>query len=146
VINDGQNFGQRQSGHPDVVMTLRQEQLRVGAEWVAAGRVRVRRRVVSETRTVQVTLRREELVLDTDAAVAVHGATVGIMFDGPAVAAPTGPVEPLVIVLREERPEIVTRLYPYERVTVHVDLAATEQQIDSPVRTEAVDYAVQPLI
>jgi uncharacterized protein (TIGR02271 family) len=126
-------------------MTLRQEQLRVGAEWVASARVRVRRRVVSETRTVQITLRREELVIETDTAVAADGATVGIVFDGPAVAAPTGPVEPLVIVLREERPEIITRPYPYERVTVHVDLAATEQQIDSQARGETVDYAVQPL-
>ena len=126
-------------------MTLRQEQARIGTEWVATGRVRVSRRVVSETRTVQVTVRREALVIETDAAVAADGAMVGTVLDGPAVVPPNGPVEALVIVLREERPEISTRLYPYERVTVHVDLTATEHRIDSQVRSERSDEAVQPI-
>lgn len=71
---------------------------------------------------------------------------VGTVLDGAAVAPPTGPVEPLVIVLREERPEVSTHLYPYERVTVHVDLTATEQHIDNQVRSERVDHAMHPLI
>ena len=49
-----------------------------------------------------------------------------------------------MFVLREERPEVVTRVYPYERVTVHIDLAGTEQRIDGQTRTETVDYTVQP--
>ena len=146
MINTGPNNDNPQSDHPDAVMTLRQEQARIGTEWVATGRVRVSRRVVSETRTVPVTVLREELVIETDAAVAADGAMVGTVLDGAAIAPPTGPVEPLVIVLREERPEISTRLYPYERVTVHVDLTATQQRIDSQIRSERVDDAVQPII
>ena len=130
---------------PDAAMTLRQEHVRVGTEWVATGQVRISRRVVTDTRTVEVTVRREELVIETDTAVGANGAMVGTVLDGAAVTPPTGPVPPLVIVLREERPEVVTRVYPYERVTVHVDLAAIEQRIDSQTRTEAVDYTVQPI-
>ena len=146
MINARPGHSEPRPDRPDAELTLREEQVRVGTEWVAAGRVRVRRRVISETRMVQVTVRREELVIETDAAVAADGAMVGMVLDGAAVAPPAGPVDPLVIVLREERPEVSTRLYPYERVTVHVDLTATEQRVDSQVRSERVDYAVQPII
>lgn len=136
MINDGPNYGEPHANQPLTVRTLPRERVRVGAEWVAAGRVRISRRVVSETRMVQVTLRREELVIETDAAVATNGAMVGTVLDGPAVAAPADLVEPLVVVLREEWPEIITRMCPYERVTVHVDLAETEQRIYSQARAE----------
>jgi stress response protein YsnF len=47
-------------------MTISEEVLHVSTEWAEAGRVRLRRRIVTEARTVQVTLRREELQIEVE--------------------------------------------------------------------------------
>ena len=82
--------------------------------------------------------------METDAAVAADGAMAGVVSDGAAVDAPPGPPQPVVTVLREERPKIVTRAVPYERVTVRVDLTHSERAVTSQVRTETVDSHTQP--
>ena len=128
----------------ETVMTVRREQLYLGTEWVAAGRVRLSRRVVTEIRTIEVTLRREELVVETDGCLASDGVIAAVASDGPVVAAPTGPPDPVVVVLREELPEVTTRVHPYERVTVHVGLAQTERDVTNQVRSETVDVTVSP--
>ena len=90
---------------PEVV--LHEERARVSTARDAVRAV-VRRRITSETRTVEVTVRREVLE--------VEYLPVG---EVPEPAA-TSAHEPLVLVLSEEVPvvEVVTR--PYEQVTVSV--------------------------
>ena len=120
------------SGEIDVVLSG--EQLRLGTEWAESGRVRLRRRVVAHTRTIEVVVRREELIIETqDAAPGAEGAVGetyrGIAMDGPAVPGPSPrSTLPLVLALREEVPEIVLRTQVYERVTVDV-VTATEVAI-----------------
>jgi uncharacterized protein (TIGR02271 family) len=133
------------AGQPTAVVTLAQEQLRVDTEWVVAGHVRFRRRIVSETRTVEVTVRREEMIVETDAAVSSDGVIAGLGRDGAPSAPPDSGQAPMVFVLREEVPEVVTRTRPYEQVTVHVDIASTLAQVTDTVRAEVADLAAEPV-
>ncbi|WP_375504287.1 DUF2382 domain-containing protein [uncultured Jatrophihabitans sp.] len=105
-------------------MVISKEQLVANGAWVESGHVRLRRRVVSETRTVDVVVRREELVVETlDVEPVGPGQRYrGTALDGPPVPrAPIGANEPLVILLREELPEVVVHTQVYERVTAHVE-------------------------
>jgi uncharacterized protein (TIGR02271 family) len=125
-------------------VTLSREQLRAGAEWVVAGHVGLSRRIVTETRMVEVTVRREELSVETDAAVSPDGVITGARLDGEPSDAPVLDQAPMVFVLREEIPEVVTRTRAYEQVTVHVDIVQTEHEVTGTVRTEAADFVVEP--
>ena len=127
------------------MVTLSREQLRVDTEWVVAGHVRLRRRVVSETRMIEVTVRREELVVETDAAVTPEGVIAGPDLDGEPTAAPVLGQAPMVFVLREEIPEVATRTRAYEQVTAHVGIAQTTQQPADTVRTEVADLVIDPI-
>ena len=117
-------------------MTLSKEVLRLGTEWTVSGSIRLRRRIVTETRTVQVTLRREELEIVVD-----HidhdrnGTLAGTCKDGPVTDSPFQK-PPLVIVLQQEEPEMVVRLTPYERVTVTTALAAGTGRVNADLRHE----------
>jgi uncharacterized protein (TIGR02271 family) len=126
-------------------VTLTQEQLRVGTEWVAAGHVRLSRRVVSETRTIVVTVRREELVVETDAALSPDGVIAGMNLDGETTEAPVLGQAPMVFVLREEVPEVVTHARAYERVTAHVGIVETTHGLTDSVNTEVADLVIDPV-
>ena len=131
------------------MVTVSEERLLVSTQWVETGRVRVRRRVTSETRSVQVTVRREELLIETDAepgADDTNAANTGVAntnADNTVVGEPHLNHEPLVIVLREDVPEVTVTTRPYERVIVHVDLAATEETVGGQVRREHADVTVE---
>lgn len=116
---------------PDVAVTLFAERVDASTRWVATEAVTVARRVVTTTRTVEVTVRREELVVDSSrrSAEAASGADLHPEH------------EPLVILLREEVPEITMRVVPYEQVSVHVERVHTEdQRFDTEVRHDAVEF------
>jgi uncharacterized protein (TIGR02271 family) len=121
---------------------LSQEQLHVDTEWVVAGHVRLRRRVISETRMIEVTVRREDLVVETDAAVSPEGVIAGSNLDGEPTAAPVLGQAPMVFLLREEVPEVVTRTRAYERVTAHIGIAQTTHHLTDTVRTEVAEGAI----
>ncbi len=115
---------------PETIV-LSEEQARVGTRRVAAERVILRRRVVTETRTVEVTLRREELEVEhvaLDAGQAVEDA----------------PREPLVIVLREEVPDVSVRVRPYEQVRVSVETVTEHQVVQTDVRRERLEVDTKP--
>lgn len=106
-----------------------EERLRVGRETVATERVRLRKRVVSEDVTQNVTVRREELVVEhepveDDAAVDAHE---------------HGTHEELEIVLHEERVEVRTVVVPVERVRVRVVRVAGERTVTEILRREQID-------
>lgn len=52
-------------GKVDPSVVLSGKRLRAGAGWVESGRLRLRRRVITETRTVEVVVRPEELNIET---------------------------------------------------------------------------------
>lgn len=104
------------------VVTLAAERLRTGTEWVESGRVRLRRRIVSETRTIEVVVRREELIIETHGVIpgpSVGESYRGVDLDGPTIEKPRERA-PLVVALREEVPEVVMRPQVYERVIAEV--------------------------
>lgn len=113
-------------------VVLREEQLRIGTEWVAVERVRLVRTVVTETVTLRVQRRREEL--------RVERLPVRDGAPGPAGDLPGGaPPEPLVIVLHQEEPEVTLRTVPVERVRVHVDRRTRQQPVRAELRREEVE-------
>jgi uncharacterized protein (TIGR02271 family) len=123
--------------------TLSREVVNIDTEWAESGRLRFRRRIVTETRTVEVTVRREELEIEELHVTDRNGALVGSAKDGPTTDAPA-PAEPLVIVLQEEVPEVSLRLRPYEQVTVTTTLGTRMGRVTSEVQREEVDVKITP--
>ena len=114
--------------HPAAAeVVLHQEQLRVGTRRVPTEKVLVRRRVVSEVRQIEVTVRREELE--------VHR----VPLDGHEQSPVGGPPEPLVILLSEEVPVVELHTRPYERVTVHVDTVTEQVEVTEELAREHAD-------
>jgi uncharacterized protein (TIGR02271 family) len=109
-----------------------EEQLSVGTRAVATERVRVRKRVVTEDVTITVSLRREELVLEREA-----------IEDGDTPAPAEFPLaeegSEVDFVLHAEEPVVAKRVVPVERVRLHREVSAEEQQITESVRKELVD-------
>lgn len=118
---------------PERVSVIRsEERLRVGTVRVASERVRIRRVVVTEERTVTVQVRREELVIEREP------------LDGPLEGGGEPP-EPLTFVLHAEVPVVTTRVVPVERVSVVVDRITAMRTVSEEVRAERVDVAQDPL-
>ncbi len=113
-------------------VVLHEQRLQVGTRRVPVERVVVRRRVVTEIRQVEITVRREELE--------VHHIPMDETDEAPAGPPP----EPLVIVLSEEVPVVQTQTRPYERVTVWVDTATVEQALTETVSREHADVDSDP--
>ena len=111
-------------------MVLSAERLSVGVERVPAGRVRISKRIVEELRTVQVPLRREELVVTQEP----------VSADGPSSAG--APAEDLVLVLREEVPVVSVNTQAYERVVVSVETVHAEETVRTELRTEHASVTV----
>ena len=110
-------------------IVLAAERLQTATEWAESGRIRLRRRIVSETRMIEVLVQREELLIETrDASPGVVGESYrGTSLDGDVVAAPLAASDgaPLIVSLREQVPEIVMRARVYERV--HVDVVVVDE-------------------
>jgi len=113
---------------PGSVSVLRSEQrLRITNERVTTETISVRRRVVSETRQVSVTVRREELVIERTPTP-----------DSPVDPVPAPPA-PLVVVLHEEVPVVQMSSRPYEQVTITVEQVTSEQTITAELDHEQVE-------
>lgn len=111
------------------VITRSEEELRVGRTWRPRERVRLHKRVVTETRTYTVELRREELVIEREPA----AGTEAVQAEGGAA---DGPLE---IVLHEEEVVVEKRVVPRERVRVHKERITEDRPITADLRREEVD-------
>ena len=132
----------RASDRTPVEMILSREQFAVATAWQESGRVRITRTVVTERRTIEVDVRREELTItamdadDTENSDDVVRASTRVLV--PAADLPVQP--PLVIVLHEEILEPpVLRVQPYEQVTILIDRISTEVEVTDTVRREELD-------
>lgn len=142
----------------DDAMTLSEERLQVGTSSRVSGRARMRKHVVVEEVQVTVPVRREKVVLETDAGESPQAADVPVDAqagaDAPAGSGSSGdatgqvPGEPLPgdgqpdeaeMIVYEERPVVTTETVPVQRVK----LATTEDVVDETVtedlRRERVD-------
>ncbi len=124
-------------------VTLSAEQLAVGTEWVVSGRLRLRRRIVTERRTVEIEVRREVIELQGETVDFHEGFLVGTALDGPPVQ-PTGTPAPFVAVLREEVPVITFGVRPYERVTVSMRRVQDTDTVHRTLRHEQVEISTHP--
>lgn len=127
-------------------VVLSRQQLAVASERHERGRVRVAKRVVTEERTVTVTVRREVLVVEdvatgTDISDLVVLAT-GSGPTGPASGTATGSPPVLELTLMEEQVRLVA--VPVERVRVHVDQVTERQQVAGTVAREDVQLTTIP--
>lgn len=133
------------AGSPDHLAALRQhygsantevvrheERLRVGVETVVSGRVRVRRRLVTERRTITVPVTREEITVEYEDVPA--GPPIGVGAPGSGVRE-----EVLELVAHEERVLVTTEVVPVERVRVVRHVVTTPQAVGGTVRREVVD-------
>ncbi|QHC67322.1 DUF2382 domain-containing protein [Rathayibacter sp. VKM Ac-2759] len=110
----------------DPVSVIRsEERLEVTTVRTATERVRIRRVIVTEERTVTVPLRREELVIEREP-------LDGAVGDSPAT-------DPITLILHAEEPVITTRVVPVERVSVIVDRITAMRTVTDSVRKERVD-------
>lgn len=132
------------SPDPVPAITLSREIVKLGTEWAESGRVRFRRRIITETRQVEVTTRREELVIEDVDVTDRNGALVGTAKDGRVTDEPRPAAAPLVIVLQEEVPELSLRLRPYEQVTVTTTIGSRTGRVNSQVHREEVDVDTAP--
>ena len=113
------------SSGPEVVLHAERLDVRMEQDVVRAV---VRRRIVTETQRVEVTVRREVLE--------VEYAPVG---DGDRPAHPGPTPEPIVMVLSEEVPVVHTAVRPYQRVVVDVTSIEQAQDVRARVAQERVD-------
>jgi hypothetical protein len=97
-------------------VVLHEERVHVDVEREAVRAV-VRRRIVTEVRTVEVTVRREVLEVEHEP------------YDGPALPVAGEPRQALSIVLSEEVPVVSLQVQPYERVSLDVHTVVGEERV-----------------
>ena len=150
----GTRAGQNVSGPTaEDAMTRSEEQLRVRTESQAVGRVRLRKRIVTEYEQVTVPVRREEIRLEREPADG-PGTGVGHQTDaasssavgavGAAVPGQTGGNEEHEVVLHAERPVVRTETVPVERVRVGKQTVTDHETVGGEVRKERIELDTDP--
>jgi uncharacterized protein (TIGR02271 family) len=115
----------------DDAMTVSEERVRVGTRSQEAGRVRLRKYVVTEQETHTVPVRKEKAVLEREP---ITDANVGRATDGPAISE-----EEHELTLHEERAVVEKTVEPVERVRLGSETTTEEQAVTEQVRKERVE-------
>ena len=114
----------------DDAMTRSEERLHVGTERVEAGRVRLRKVIVTENVTQTVPVSHEEIRLEREP---ITEANVGNAMDGPAISE-----EEHEVVLHAERPVVAKETVPVERVRLGKETVTEQQTVNEQVRKEQI--------
>ena len=112
-------------------MTRSEEQVRVGTTSQEAGRVRLRKYVVTEQETHTVPVRKEKAVLEREP---ITERNVGAATSGPDISE-----EEHEVILREERPVVDKTVEPVERVRLGTEETTEEQTVTEQVRKERIE-------
>lgn len=129
-------------GAEQVVVVRSEEQQRAGVQRYPTHRLRVRKVAVTEERTVTVTVRREEFVLEEESLLGtaptdpVHGA--------PGTGLAGRGEETVEMVLHAEVPTVTLTLVPVERIRVSKHTTTTDQMVTDTVRREVVEHTRDP--
>lgn len=115
----------------DDAMTRSEEELQVGSIVEEAGRVRLRKYIVTEHVQATVPVQREELVIEREP---ITDANAGQALDGPELSE-----EEHEIVLNEEQVVIQKQVVPKERVRLDKATVAGEQHVSEDLRKEQID-------
>ena len=115
----------------DDAMTRSEERLNVGTQRQEAGRVRLRKHVVTERQTVDVPVSHEEVRLQREP---ITDANRGDALSGPDLSD-----EEHEVVLTEERPVVEKETVPVERVRLDKEQVTENRQVTEDVRHEEID-------
>ena len=110
----------------DRMLQLREEELRVGKELVEVGGVLFRKEVVSEPRTIEVPITREEVVIERHAV------------DPRPADRPIGETETIEVPVREERVTVEKRPVVAEEVRIGKRNVQDSERVSETVRREEV--------
>ena len=113
----------------EATMLVREEQLHTGTEVRESGKVRFRKVIVTEEKTITVVVRREELHVEE---VAITDGTV-------SVSGETSADREHTIILREEVPVVTMATRAVEAVKINVERVAGEQAVTDQVRKERIE-------
>jgi uncharacterized protein (TIGR02271 family) len=127
-----QDAGRDTSGPTtDDAMTRSEEELTVGKTQREAGRVRLRKYVVTEEVQQTVPVQREEVRVEREP---ITDGNIDEALDGPGISD-----EEHEIVLHEEQPVVQKQVVPKERVRLDKDTVIEEQTVSDEVRKERID-------
>jgi uncharacterized protein (TIGR02271 family) len=115
----------------DDAMTRSEEELRVGTREREAGRVRLRKHVVTEHVQQTVPVQREEVRIEREP---ITDANVDAATSGPDISE-----EEHEVVLHEEEPVVEKRAVPKERVRLGKDTVTEEHEVSDEIRKEQID-------
>ena len=115
----------------DNAMTRSEEQLNVGTERVSAGKVRLRKYVVTENVTKTVPVSREEVRIEREP---ITDANRGDATSGGDITSEEHEME-----LSEDRVVVDKETVPVERVRMDKDVVTDEQTVNEEVRKEQID-------
>lgn len=115
----------------DDAMTRSEEELEVGTRSEEAGRVRLRKYVVTEDVTMTVPVRKEKVRVEREAITDENrdAATAGADISD----------EEHEMVLQEETPVVSTKTVPKERIRLDKDVEVVDQEVGGEVRKERVE-------
>jgi uncharacterized protein (TIGR02271 family) len=113
-------------------MLLREEELQARKQSVETGEVRVRKEVVTETKTIEVPVSREEAVIERRA---VTGAEAGRDV-GEITASSLREGEEVRIPLREEEVSVEKRVVPKEEVRIGKEVSQETRKVTEDVKRE----------
>jgi uncharacterized protein (TIGR02271 family) len=108
-------------------VVLHQERLGITTRRLPVEKVRFTKRIVTTTRTIEVPVRVEQLVVTHEPLSDEFPVTDGEVFPE------------LVMVLHEEVPEVTLRVVPVERVSVAVRTVTRDEVVVAELATEVVD-------
>jgi uncharacterized protein (TIGR02271 family) len=115
----------------DDAMTRSEEHLRVGKETREAGRVHLRKYVVTEMEQQTVPVRKEKVRVEREP---ITEQNVDRAMSGPEISE-----EEHEVVLHEERPVAATEAVPTERVRLTKDTEVREETVSGQVRKERIE-------
>lgn len=130
------------TGDAAVEMTRSEERLKVATTTRATERVRMRKRVVVEQRTITVTVQREEIYMEHEP---INDNSDDSYNQDATASSQSGDTDGSSVehemVLHEEQIFIEKRIVPVERVRLIVERVTTQQQVREQLRKEQIDAA-----
>jgi uncharacterized protein (TIGR02271 family) len=115
----------------DSAMTRSEEELQVGTRSVEAGRVRLRKYVVTENVTTTVPVRKEKVRIEREP---ITDANAGDAMDGPDISE-----EEHEVILHEEEVVVAKQVVPKERVRLDTETEVEDQAVSEEVRKEQIE-------
>jgi len=129
----------------ELVIIRSEEQVRTGVEAVPVRRIRLRKYIVTEERTITVQLRHEEFRIEQEPIPDPEAGTVAPGDTGEVdVHLGPGDDRDVTMLLYAERPLISTEVVPVERIRVSKYVVSDEQTVSAAVRREVVEQVDDP--